>query len=132
MNTKTLGDLAELKAALYFAEQGYVVSKPIGDNAPYDLIVDKDNKLQKVQVKARSERNGVISVEMRSCMRNYTYFYTRDDFDILAAYNADSGKMAFLTWDDIGDKQGVALRTTPPKNGQKKGVMMMEDYAELR
>lgn len=128
MNTKTIGDLAELKAATYFAQQGYIVSMPYGDNAPYDLIIDKDNVLQKVQVKARTEREGAISVELRSAMRGYTHHYTRQDFDILACYNIDTGEMAYLTWDDIQERQVVKLRNKPAKNGQKKGVMLMEDY----
>ena len=128
MNTKTVGDLAELTAATYFAQQGYIVSMPYGDNAPYDLIIDKDNVLQKVQVKARTERNDAIEVELRSAMRGYTYEYSSQDFDILACYNIDTKEMAYLTWDDINDRRVVKLRSKPAKNGQKKGVMLMEDY----
>lgn len=127
-NSKTIGDLAELKAATMFAEQGCYVSRPLTDNAPYDLIVDQDGKLLKVQVKARSERNGVVSTEIRSCMRGYTHFYTKEDWDLLVVYNIDDGSLAVLDWDDIGDKIVVNLRTQRPKNNQKKGVMMFEDY----
>ena len=72
-NSKSIGDLAELKVITDLTERGFDVSIPFGDNCKYDLIVDINGSLKKVQVKARSTRNNVISVELRSCMRNYTY-----------------------------------------------------------
>jgi len=61
-------------------------------------------------------------------MRGYTHFYTKEDWDLLVVYNIDDGSLAVLDWDDIGDKIVVNLRTQRPKNNQKKGVMMFEDY----
>ena len=130
-NTKAIGDLAELKVACDLTEKGYVVSKPIGDNAPYDMIIDMDGTLKKVQVKARSERDNKVSVELRSCMRNYTHYYNKDEWDILAVYNIDRGEIAYLNWVDIGDNSVIRLRTELPKNNQKFGVKMFEDYSVL-
>ena len=128
-NTKAIGDLAELKVACDLTEKGYVVSKPIGDNAPYDMIVDFDGKLKRVQVKARSERNHSVAVELRSCMRNYTHQYDESEWDILAVYNIDGGQIAYLDWVGIGDNTTVKFRTQLPKNNQKVGVRLFEDYS---
>lgn len=46
------GNIAESKAILYFTEQGYIVSKPLFENTPYDLVVGQDGKLYRVQVKS--------------------------------------------------------------------------------
>ena len=41
-------------AIAYYSANGYTVSIPLNDTQDYDLIVDKDNILKKVQVKATS------------------------------------------------------------------------------
>ena len=39
-------------AIAYYSSNGYTVSIPLNDTQDYDLIVDKDNILKKVQVKS--------------------------------------------------------------------------------
>ena len=131
VNSKTIGDLAELEVACDLAKQGYIVSRPLSDNATYDLIADINGRLLRVQVKARAERNNAVAVELRSCMRNYVYMYEKSDWDILAVYNIKNGKLAYLTWDNIGDNGTVVLRVQPPKNNQIKGVRMFEDFSRV-
>ena len=126
-NSKTVGDLAELKVACLFAEKGYFVSRPMTDNAPYDLIID-DGELKKVQVKARCIRNSKITVELRTTMVNYVREYEKSDFDLLAVYNIDSGEIALFDWDEIGDVKTLTLRTEPAKNNQSNGVKFFKDY----
>ncbi|MBV9027376.1 MAG: hypothetical protein JO311_02055, partial [Candidatus Eremiobacteraeota bacterium] len=59
-DTKSIGDLSELIVATALARKGYVVSKPIGENSRYDLIIEGDNGLARVQVKTGHLRNGAI------------------------------------------------------------------------
>jgi hypothetical protein len=126
-NSKTIGDLAELKVAAMFAEKGCFVSKPLTDNAPYDLIID-DGQLKKVQVKARCERDDKVLVELRTTMVNYVRNYEKDDFDLLAVYNTNNGKIAIFNWDQIGERKSLTLRTSAPKNNQVDKVLMFDDY----
>ena len=58
---KNQGDNAELRFMLLNHELGNIVSKPFGDNAKYDLIVDTSTELQRVQVK--STRGWVLMVK---------------------------------------------------------------------
>lgn len=39
-------------AIAYYSSKGYTVAIPLNDTQDYDLVVDKDEKLYKVQVKA--------------------------------------------------------------------------------
>lgn len=39
-------------AIAYYSSNGYTVSIPLNDTQDYDLIVDKNNKLSKIQVKS--------------------------------------------------------------------------------
>lgn len=127
-NSKTVGDLAELKVACLFAEKGYFVNRPMTDNAPYDMIVDDGTSLKKVQVKARGVRNGKVTVELRTTMVNYIRPYSKEDFDLLAVYNIDSGQVAILDWSEIGDSGNLVLRTEPPGNNQSKNIKMFQKF----
>jgi len=56
-------------AIAYYTSNGYTVSIPLNDTQDYDLVVDKDNKLKRVQVKSTSckNRDGKYQVALKSC-----------------------------------------------------------------
>ena len=56
-------------AIAYYTSKGYTVSIPLNDTQDYDLIVDKGEKLYKVQVKATAckTRYGNYQVALQSC-----------------------------------------------------------------
>ena len=56
-------------AIAYYTSNGYTVSIPLNDTQDYDLIVDKDNKLKRVQVKSSSfkDKRGNYQVALKSC-----------------------------------------------------------------
>lgn len=55
-------------AIAYYTSNGYIVSIPLNDTQDYDLIVDKDNKITKIQVKATSckTKYGIYQVALKS------------------------------------------------------------------
>lgn len=50
-NSKVKGTVGVGHAIAYFTKKGIVVSIPINDSQPYDLVIDIDGTLKKVQVK---------------------------------------------------------------------------------
>ena len=56
-------------AIAYFSSHGYIVSIPLNDTQDYDLIVDKDNMISKVQVKSTSckTKYNIYQVALKSC-----------------------------------------------------------------
>jgi len=64
-------------AIAYYTFNGYIVSIPLNDTQDYDLIVDKENILKKVQVKSTSckTKYGNYQVALKSCggTRGKTY-----------------------------------------------------------
>lgn len=56
-------------AIAYYSTNGYTVSIPLNDTQDYDLIVDKNNVLKKVQVKATSckTKYNKYQVALKSC-----------------------------------------------------------------
>ena len=56
-------------AVAYYSSNGYIVSIPLNDTQDYDLIVDKDSILKRVQVKSTSckTKYGNYQVALKSC-----------------------------------------------------------------
>ncbi len=52
MDTKLKGDIAEQAVILEALKKGWDVSVPIGDRLPYDLVLDVEGTLLKIQVKS--------------------------------------------------------------------------------
>ena len=51
ITTQTKGAITQQKCFLKCIEEGWVISKPLFDNARYDFIADVNGKLLKIQVK---------------------------------------------------------------------------------
>jgi hypothetical protein len=54
MNRRRQGDLGELSAAAWFAGRGATVAWPIGHSPHWDLVVEWNDRLHRVQVKTCS------------------------------------------------------------------------------
>lgn len=56
-------------AIAYFTNTGYTVSIPLNDTQDYDLVVEKENNLQTVQVKTTGckTKYGKYQVALKSC-----------------------------------------------------------------
>ena len=56
-------------AIAYYASNGYTVSIPLNDTQDYDLIVDKENLIKRVQVKSTGckTKYGNYQVALKSC-----------------------------------------------------------------
>jgi len=66
---KEKGNISLGIAIAYYTSNGYTVSIPLNDTQDYDLIVDKENILKKVQVKSTSckTKYGNYQVALKSC-----------------------------------------------------------------
>lgn len=53
MNTKDIGTSGEHLAVYKLLAKGLTISRPLGDNSPYDLILDINGQLLTCQVKTR-------------------------------------------------------------------------------
>lgn len=67
-NTSGIGDIAEGAAIAFFLKKGYSVSIPFGNQA-YDLILDKENSLYRLQCKTGWLKDGAITFNSASVDR---------------------------------------------------------------
>ncbi len=59
---KTKGDTAEMMVAADLVRRGYRIAFPFGEDSDYDLIVERDGRLERIQVKYTESRDGVVLV----------------------------------------------------------------------
>jgi len=131
MKTVSIGNASLAKCVARYVEQGYTVSLPVGDAAPYDMIVEKDGAVQRVQVKTGKLDKGVIYFPAKSnCGRWYKTGETKDyrgKADLFVVYCPQTDKVYALPVDSTG-LTSVYLRVTMPKNGQRTKVRFAQDY----
>ncbi len=93
MDTKLKADIAESSAITALLKRGFNVLKPVGDRLPYDLAVDINGKLIKLQVKSAWSRNDVYIVDSRRTKTNRHLMlrqrYSNKDFVFALLYIED-------------------------------------------
>lgn len=92
-------------AIAFFTTNGYVVSIPLNDTQDYDLIVEKNNQLSRVQVKSSSciDKNGRYQVALKSCggTKGTTYKTFKDtDVELLFIF-LENKDMYLIPREDI-------------------------------
>jgi hypothetical protein len=66
-SSKKQGDVGLATAILWFAENNYTVCIPLTDSQDYDLVVENNNKLFRVQVKTvLHQHRGLYKVQLRT------------------------------------------------------------------
>lgn len=127
--------MAEQFVIAHCLKNGWSVSKTVGDNQLYDLILDKkDNSLYKVQVKHSLLKRGAVYCDVRST--GYTFNgegkrklfskkYSPQDIDFIAIYCSDNN-CCYLVKNE--GKSAITLRIDPAKNNNKKNVILAKDY----
>ncbi len=89
MKTKTTyklqGELVELRFLARAAELGLRVSKPWGDSAPYDFLVESGGEVFKVQVKSTRFRAAKCNAYV-CATHHHRNLYSKKEVDFVAAY----------------------------------------------
>lgn len=125
-NTTLIGDKTEAAILSYCLNKGYGVSVPFG-TLKYDLVVDKDKKLYRVQCKTGTYRKGTISFKTCSVGRPNKTFY-KDEADVFAVYYPPSEEVYWVPIENACSGGGMALRIEPTLNNQQNGVRWAKDY----
>lgn len=130
--TKTKGDIGQVKVMGDLLTKGYKVAIPLGEDWRYDLIVDKNNRLLRIQCKYVELTNGVIKVRCETHDgRNY-YRYKQEDLDYIAVYDKITDRCYYISCSYLGGGRGsLSLRIQETKNGQKKRILRAEDFTKF-
>jgi len=133
-HTKEKGDLGVLKAQADLHQQGYQILIPLTEHAPFDVVIYKDGKFQRVQVKYKSvDKNGKLEIQFRSCWtdKHGTHMRPTDknSIDLFCVYCPDTDECYYINPKDY--EVSVCLRVKKPKNNQSKFVKNASDYRRV-
>ena len=134
---KTKGDTAEMMVAADLFRRGYRIAFPFGEDADYDLIVERDGRLERVQVKYTESRDGVVPIRCRShSLTNgrvrQTKRYTSRTIEWLAAYDRITDRCYYVPAAELGEGRSLLhLRLGPALNGQRLGINWAADYLDI-
>lgn len=134
INTKKIGNLTELQCITKLYELGFAVSIPFGNSEKYDIIIEKNNKLYKVQIKHanphKDELNEIDYVSFKCTWEGHNRtgytrnFYSKEEIDYFATYYNNECYLVPVT----ECSQCKILRIKNPKNNQTKGISFLKDY----
>ncbi len=137
LSTKCKGDFAELMVAADLMRRGHRIAIPYGEDWDFDLIVCREDRLERIQVKHAASRNGVLVVKCGShSLTNgkvrRTKHYTSETIDWIAAYDASTEQCFYVPARELGSGRSMLhLRLAPTRNGQRAGIRDAADYRDL-
>lgn len=133
---KVKGDIGVAKVIAEATSQLWNVLLPLSEHQQYDLVLEKDGELKRVQVRYTSiNKFGTISVKLRTSWadKNGTHNRSREknDYDILAVYCPGTEKVYFIDAANFNNTAAINLRVSEAKSGQRIGIRMADDYLIL-
>ena len=133
-NTTRKGEITESAILARLIQLGYRCLIPWGHDNRYDIAIDDEGKLVRVQCKTARY------IEEGGCMAfNTDITYARvggkphirkgykGEADYFGVYSPDTGKVYLVPVDDTPSSEAT-LRLYPAKNNQQKGVRWAQDY----
>ncbi len=127
MNSKDVGNITEAKLIAKFVERGYTVSTVFGDNARYDIIIDIDGELFKIQCKTGRLKDGnvVFNTASVSPFTNVTNYYF-GQIDFFAVYCPGNDEFYLVPPDSVAKSKGKLRITQPLKSDSR--ITWAKDY----
>jgi hypothetical protein len=102
-NSKKQGDAGLGQAIAYFTSKGYDVALPLTDSADWDLIVEVDGELKRVQVKTSSqlEESGIMKFNADVKGGNMSFnkpakTIQQQGWDLIFLHHLVTGKQALI------------------------------------
>lgn len=133
MNTKRLGNIGEAVVLNEFVKRQIPVYIQFGDTEKADCIAEFNGKLNKIQVKTCekcSKDKKWFSIKPYSTTtkngKPVIQKYTKSEVDYFAIYCLELNILVFYPNENVPEQ--LIFRIVSPKNNQKKGVKMVNDY----
>ena len=125
--THIKGLSGELEFSSHLIKTGWKVFVPIDQNSRIDMIIEKEGKLMKIQVKYCKPRGGCLIVDLQHRLRK-TKPFGSTDLDAIGIYDPVNEKFYLLPYINIFPKQCVWLRVDDPGNKQIRGINWAKDF----
>jgi hypothetical protein len=121
--------VAEAAITAEVIQLGLVVLRPLCEGSRYDLIVDLEPRLLRVQCKLAKLTRGVRLRTNRYTPRGYVATtYSPSEVDAIAAYSTELRRCFLLPIAEVRGRHYVHLRIEPSRNNQARGVNWADAY----
>lgn len=132
VDRKYVGSAGERYAEGKFLEYGCPVFASLGDINPYDIVVELNNKLYKIQIKTSNKANNEkivfnLRAETYKDKKYIKRSYSNKEIDYFALVNLKTKDVLLLDIKDAPQSE-VSFRFNKAKNGQELGIRYYKDY----
>ena len=114
------------------ARFGLGVLWPLTSGLRYDLVLDIEGRLYRVQCKTANRRGDVVVIGCRSCRRTAEGYarrsYSSDDVDLVAGYCVELDQIYLLEPRIFSGQTMVNLRLTETRNNQRRGIHWASEF----
>jgi hypothetical protein len=111
---------------------GLTVLRPLCEGRRYDLAVDLEPELLRVQCKLARRVSGVLSVRLKTNRLTPAGYvstsYSAAEVDAIAAYEPELHRGFLIPIDEAAGRSAVHLRLDPTRNNQVRGIKWARDY----
>jgi hypothetical protein len=130
---KATGDRTQLAVMAALREGGYGLYVPFGENTRCDLVIERQSRLDRVQVKTGRLRLGAVVFKVCSSYAHHPHPKTSrrtydGEVDFFAVYCRDNARGYLIPIADVQLKDTAALRVDHPRNNQIRRVRWARDY----
>lgn len=127
MNSKAKGERSVGAIIARFLKIGIPVSVPLSDNLRYDLVVEKEGVLLKIQCKTGRLRGDVIEFNTASShFKTYKRTAYRKDVDLFAVYCEEVDGVYLVPVSEVGETEGYLRIADPIK--KRPGQRFAKDF----
>jgi hypothetical protein len=126
------GAVAEAGIAALAVQLGLTVLRPLCEGRRYDLVIDLEPELLRVQCKLARHVDGVLVVRLqtnRCTPAGYvSTTYTAAEIDAICAYSPNLHRAFLLPISEVSERAAIHLRLEPTRNNQAQGVKWARDH----
>lgn len=131
-NSSETGNIGETMALSEFARRRIPVLIPFGQNVPYDLVIQINNKFYKIQCKTTGKVVDQDKMIFSICRTNgFTGVhsqYSKEEIDFFFLHCIENGYCGIVPIDQVKSKREFTLRLRAPKNKQFKNIKMANNF----
>jgi hypothetical protein len=126
------GAAAEAAITSAVIQLGLTVLRPLCEGRRYDLIVDLEPTLLRVQCKLARRTRGVLSIRLQTSRYTPNGYvrgsYSATEIDAVGAYSPELGACYLLPIGLVAGRCGLNLRMEPTGNNQADRINWARDY----
>lgn len=127
MNSKDIGNLGEHIAIVELLKNDIVISRPLGDNARYDLILDINETLYTCQVKSTASSSADLAeFWLSSSQAHRGGGRHKYSVDVFCLVDINNNKVFLLP--NIDDRSSIKIRYNVSNSPNQKNINMWYDY----